>query len=83
MVFAYPCIMGQDDTDARLKMLGAAIKEARISQGLSQTRLAQMIGQSNGQPYIHRIESGTSVAMAVIIKIADALGVKVSELIDF
>lgn len=83
MVFAYPCIMGQDDTDARLKMLGAAIKEARISQGLSQTRLAQMIGQSNGQSYIHRIESGTSVAMAVIIKIADALGVIVSELIDF
>lgn len=76
--------MDQDATnDDRLEVLGAAIREVRTSQGITQDRLAQMIGQSNGQAYIYRIESGSPVSMAVIIKIADALGVKVRELITF
>lgn len=76
--------MEHDETvDIKLRALGAAIREARISQGITQAQLAQMIGQSNGQSYIYRIESGRSVAMAVIIKVADALGVKVSDLVDF
>lgn len=76
--------MEQDATvDERLEALGAAIRKARTSQGITQAKLAQMIGQSNGQAYIVRIESGASVAMTVIIKIADALGMRVDDLIDF
>ena len=76
--------MEQDVTiDERLAALGAAIRKARTSQGLTQAKLAQMIGQSNGQAYIFRIESGASVTTAVIIKIADALGMRVDDLIDF
>ena len=69
--------------DERLEALGAAIRKARTSQGITQAKLAQMIGQSNGQAYIVRVESGASVAMTVIIKIADALGMRVDDLIDF
>lgn len=74
---------GDAKADERLKALGAAIKQARIEQGLTQAKLAQMIGQSNGQSYIHRIESGSSVATVIVIKIADALDVKVRDLFDF
>ena len=84
IVFAYHCSMKYDETvDDRLVALGAAIRDARTSRGITQSQLAHMIGQSNGQSYIYRIEAGTSVAIAVIIRIADALDVKARDLIDF
>ena len=75
--------MEDDSIITRVERLGAAVRSARKAQGLSQARLAQMIGQSNGQAYITRIEAGNPVSITQIIKIADALGLKVSDLIDF
>ena len=68
--------------DERIKALGAAIREARMKRGLSQTELAAMIGTD--QAAISRIENGgCGVGIASYIKIADALGVKLGTLVGF
>lgn len=62
--------------------LGAAVRARRESQGLSQARLALMIGSSKS--HIWRIESGrVSVGIDDLSRIAEALGCTVSSLIDF
>lgn len=58
--------------------LGDEIRRARQSQGISQRKLAQMIGSST-HSYIVEIEHGTkSVGFDMICSIADALDVRVS-----
>ncbi len=42
--------------DERIKALGAAVREARLAKGLSQTKLAAMIGTD--QAAIARLEGG-------------------------
>lgn len=65
-------------------MLGAQIRKQRTAQQLSQDRLALMIGSSMGKAYISRIERGkANVSITVLYRIANALGVKVSDLINF
>jgi transcriptional regulator with XRE-family HTH domain len=62
--------------------LGKAIRAKRNKQGLSQSILASMI--NSGQSYIYRIEAGkTSPGLDRLVKIADALGVELRDLIDF
>lgn len=70
--------------DKRFEQLGKAIRARREEQGLSQRQLAQMIGQSRSHTYVGRVEMGrVKVGFEQIIKIADALDTKVSDLIDF
>lgn len=72
----------KDSAQARIEGLGVAIRDARRAQGLSQTRLGLMIG--SGQSYVYRVESGRlAVGVDRLILIADALGIKVGDLIDF
>lgn len=68
-----------------LKILGQRIREIRVNQGLSQDKLAQMIGGSpKGKAYISRIELGKcNLSINVLSRIAKALDVKVRDLIDF
>lgn len=62
--------------------LGSAIKARREEQGLSQARLALMIGSSKS--HIWRIETGrVSVGIDDLGRIADALGVSVKSLVEF
>ena len=62
--------------------LGAAVRARRESQGLSQARLALMIGSSKS--HIWRIESGRiAVGMDDLGRIADALDCTVASLINF
>lgn len=72
-----------ETVDARLVALGAAVRKARTSQGIIQAKLARMTGQSNGQSYIYRIESGSPVSVTVLAEIADALDVRADDLVDF
>ncbi|WP_261428605.1 helix-turn-helix domain-containing protein [Xiamenia xianingshaonis] len=59
-----------------------AIRSRRESQGLSQSRLALMVGSSKA--HIWRIESGkVGVGIDDLGRIADALDVEVRELILF
>lgn len=62
--------------------LGNAIRERRESQGLSQEKLALMIGSSKS--HIWRIETGkVGVGIDDLSRIADALGVEVRSLLSF
>ena len=70
------------NTDEKRLALGAAIRERRFEQGLSQQRLALMVGSSKS--HIWRIETGrVGVGIDDLARIADALDATVSELIPF
>ncbi|WP_303249015.1 helix-turn-helix domain-containing protein [uncultured Slackia sp.] len=59
-----------------------AIKAARERQGISQRQFAMMTGTSRS--YLWKIESGSAdIGIDILCKIARALDVKVSDLIDF
>lgn len=69
-------------TDERKKRMGARIKTLREQQGLSQRKLALMIGSN--QTHIWQIENGTvNVGLDILCRLADALEVNVRDLIDF
>ena len=62
--------------------LGAAVRARREEQGLSQARLALMIGSSKS--HIWRIETGrVSVGVDDLFRIAEALDISVRELFEF
>lgn len=66
----------------RVAMLGASIRRERLSQGISQQRLAEAIGTD--QAVIARLEAGKhNTGIAAYIKIADALGANLAELVEF
>ena len=44
--------------DNKYERLGKSIREQRLAQGLSQRKLAGMIGQPNSHTYITRVEQG-------------------------
>lgn len=70
------------DTLPRRKQLGAAIRTERERQKLTQRRLALMAGTN--QTHLWKIETGeVSIGFSLLIRIADALGVHVRDLIDF
>lgn len=52
--------------------LGAAIRDARKKQGLSQDELAEKAGLS--RPTVARVERGDDVSTATITKLAEVLG---------
>ncbi|WP_251212320.1 helix-turn-helix domain-containing protein [Adlercreutzia murintestinalis] len=70
------------DIDQKRQALGSAIREKRETQGLSQNRLALMVGSSKS--HIWRIETGrVGVGIDDLARIADALGVQVRDLLTF
>ena len=70
------------DTDERRKRVGVRVKALREQQGLSQRKLALMIGSN--QTRIWQIENGNvNVGLDLLCRLADALEVNVRDLIDF
>lgn len=70
------------DIDQKRLALGEAIRARRESQGLSQERLALMVGSSKS--HIWRIETGrVGVGIDDLSRIADALGTEVRSLVTF
>ena len=67
--------MSQDEK--RLKAIGTAIALARDRQGISQVRLAAMLGYTN-HAYLSRVESGKQMpSLDMIFDLADILNVEV------
>ncbi len=65
----------------RLKCIGEKISQIRVAQKLSKVQLAFEIGSSESS--IRRIENGqVNISIGMLIKIAIALNVKPSEIID-
>ncbi len=70
------------DSYERRKRLGARIRTLREQQGLSQRKLALMIGSN--QTHLWQIETGgVNVGLDILCRLADALEVNVGDLIDF
>lgn len=70
------------DIDQKRRALGCAIKLRRESQGLSQERLAMMVGSSKS--HIWRIETGrVGVGLDDLVRIADAFDIEVRQLLNF
>ena len=70
------------DIDQKRRALGCVIKLRRESQGLSQERLAMMVGSSKS--HIWRIETGrVGVGLDDLVRIADALDIEVRQLLNF
>lgn len=65
---------------ARRQAVGTSIRTARRARGLSQERLAELAGMD--RQAINRIEQGhQSALLDNLIRIADALGVPLAELV--
>ena len=70
------------NTDERRKRVGVRVKALREQQGLSQRKLALMIGSN--QTHIWQIENGNvNVGLDLLCRLAEALEVNVRDLIDF
>lgn len=70
------------DITQKRAALGAVIRTRRESQGLSQEKLALMVGSSKS--HIWRIETGrVGVGIDDLARIADALDVEVRDLFTF
>lgn len=70
------------DEQARQKALGEVIRRLRTEQGLS-TRTFAMMSNVN-RSYLRLVENGeVSISISRLCRIADALGVKVRDLITF
>lgn len=70
------------DSSERKRKLGAAIRQERERQGLSQRKLALMA--SSNQTHIWEIENGNvSIGLDLLCRIADSLDVQVRDLVEF
>ena len=70
------------DIDQKRQALGSAIRLRRENQGLSQERLAMMVGSSTS--HLWRIETGrVGVGLDDLVRIADALDLEVRQLLNF
>lgn len=70
------------NTEEKRIALGAAVRERRLEQRLSQQTLAHTIGSSKS--HIWRIESGrVGVGIDDLARIAEALDISVSKLLPF
>lgn len=70
------------ETKARRQLLGKRLSEERKSAGLSQRELALSI--STSQSYVWEVEKGrVSASIDFLCRVADALNIKVSDLIEF
>lgn len=64
-----------------LRLLGAKVLELRTKKGWTQTELADKIGTKH--PQVRRVEKGeANSSINMLRKIAKALGISVSELVD-
>lgn len=70
-----------NDFKARQQQFGSCVKRSRVAAGLSQRKLALMIGST--QSYVWRLETGRiNPTLDVLYRVADALGVGVRDLFD-
>lgn len=66
------------------KNLGERLRTVRKAQGLSQDKLAKMIGGTSDDSYVSRIENEkVGISVDGLFRIAEALDVKLSDLLDF
>lgn len=69
-------------TDYRKTLLGQTIRAHRIEQGLSLRTFSLMIGTDH--THLWELEAGNvNVGIELLCRIADGLGIKVGDLIDF
>ncbi len=68
------------EEDIKLYAIGAAIRESRKKQNLTQEELGRMIGVQKAQ--ISRIENGRNLTFATVLKLFKAMNISVNLDID-
>ena len=68
------------EEEIRLYTIGAAIRDARKKQNLTQEELGQMVGVQKAQ--ISRIENGRNLTFATVLKLFKAMNISVNLDID-
>ena len=68
------------EEDIKLYAIGAAIRETRKKQNLTQEELGRMIGVQKAQ--ISRIENGRNLTFATVLKLFKAMNISVNLDID-
>ena len=68
------------EEEHRLYAIGAAIRETRIKQNLTQEELGQLVGVQKAQ--ISRIENGKNLTFATVLKLFKAMNIGVKLDID-
>ena len=72
------------DTNQFMRAVGGRIRECREAQGLSQDKLAKMIGGVSNGAHLSKIELGkVTCSLEYLFRIAVALEVEPKELLDF
>ncbi len=64
------------EEEIRLYTIGAAIRDARKQQNLTQEELGQMVGVQKAQ--ISRIENGRNLTFATVLKLFRAMNISVN-----
>ena len=64
------------EEEIRLYAIGAAIRDARKQQNLTQEELGQMVGVQKAQ--ISRIENGRNLTFATVLKLFRAMNISVN-----
>ncbi len=68
------------DEELQLHVIGAAIKQTRKQQNLTQEELGRMVGVQKAQ--ISRIENGKNLTFATVLKLFKAMNISVELDID-
>lgn len=72
------------DTNQFMRAVGGQIRAYREAQGLSQDKLAKMIGGVSNGAHLSKIELGkVSCSLEYLFRIATALGIDPKDLLDF
>ena len=82
MLIGKPCTAERDAYEEEIKLyaIGAAIRETRIKQNLTQEELGQLVGVQKAQ--ISRIENGKNLTFATVLKLFKAMNIGVKLDID-
>lgn len=71
--------MVRENAEKLIANVGRRVAEIRQNSGLSQEKLAERLGLS--VQYVSRVELGTNLTLATLVKLANSLRVPVTELL--
>jgi transcriptional regulator with XRE-family HTH domain len=72
--------LARNDPERVLRDIGRRLSELRTARGFTQEELAEVLEIS--ARYVQRLEAGQNVTVRTLCAVADALGVRLTELLE-